>query len=132
MPDQELWDGEREQRWQIMERMEEDRAKRERNALASGRTGAAGEADYQRRLAEQGLTGDQVAPGQSDAGLAEDVRNRLLEDQVLAGSEVDVDAAAGEVTLRGKVESLQARQHAQLVAEQVGGVTRVTNLLKVR
>lgn len=114
MPDQELWDGEREQRWQIMERMEEDRAKRERNALASGRTGAAGEADYQRRLAEQGLTGDQVAPGQSDAGLAEDVRNRLLEDQVLAGSEVDVDAAAGEVTLRGTVNSPQARQHAQL------------------
>ena len=132
MPDLELWDGEREQRWQIMERMEEARAKRERDALASSSSGPAADADYRRRLAEQGLTGDQVAHGQADADLAEDVRRQINEDRELAASEVEVIVTGGEVTLTGMVDSPDARQRAQLLAEQVGGVSRVTNRLEVR
>ena len=55
MPKPELWQGERDQRWQITEQMEEDRAERERHARKSGASGAEEDADYEQRLVRRDL-----------------------------------------------------------------------------
>jgi hyperosmotically inducible periplasmic protein len=46
-------------------------------------------------------------------------------------SKINVDSADGVVTLKGKVESAEAKKKAEQVAKQVDGVKRVKNQLTV-
>jgi len=47
------------------------------------------------------------------------------------GRKISVDTHAGIVTLRGKVESAQAKNAAEHIARRVDGVKGVTSLLQV-
>lgn len=130
MPKPELWQGERDQRWQIMERMEEDRAERERHARKSGASGAEEDADYEQRLAEQGLTAP--TPGDhTDAQLADEIYRLFKADGHLATSGIVVEVTDGEVTLTGTVANPEARQRAQGLAEQVQGVAEIVSRLRI-
>jgi osmotically-inducible protein OsmY len=136
MAEHELWRGEQGERWRVMERMEEDRAARERHALRD--TG--GEGEYRRRLAEQ--RGGSAGPGdtnrgrgprgyrRSDARILEDVSDRLTEDRDLDASGIEVEVADGEVTLKGTVSDRAARRRAEDIASSVSGVRHVTNDLR--
>ena len=134
MPERELWQGERDQRWQVMERMEEDRAARERHARGSAATGGDAAADYRQRLAEQGFATDPRERGgrDADARLADAIRRRIEEDGHGAADGITVDAAAGEVTLTGTVASHAAHRRVRAVVEQVRGVSRIADRLRVR
>jgi osmotically-inducible protein OsmY len=130
MPKRELWQGEREPRWQIMERMEEDRAKRERHARTVGAGGDEG-ADYRRRLVEQGLAAGTLVPDGDDARLADGIRRRIEPDRHLSAIDITVEVVGGEVMLTGTVADLEAQRRVQALAEQIAGVTRTANRLWV-
>ncbi len=66
----------------------------------------------------------------SDERIKEDVNDRLSDGSIDA-SNVDVKVQNGEVTLTGTVESRRIKFHAETIAEQVLGVTDVTNQLRV-
>lgn len=131
-----FWRGEPAERRRVMERMEEDRAARERHALRD----RGGEAEYRRRLAEQ--RGEQPAAAhrgrgpkgyrRSDERILEDVCDRLTEDRELDAAGIEVRVEGGEVTLSGTVESRADRRRAEDLAESVSGVTHVTNNLRAR
>jgi osmotically-inducible protein OsmY len=59
------------------------------------------------------------------------VQARYFTDPMLRGSEVDVAAEGGVVTLSGTVVNEAARAQAVTLAQQVDGVTRVENKLEV-
>ena len=61
----------------------------------------------------------------------EDVNQKLTDHHELDASEIEVTCENGEVILKGKVESRQAKRLAEDLAEQVSGVTDVRNELKV-
>jgi osmotically-inducible protein OsmY len=136
MAEEELWRGERGQRWEIMQRMEEDRAARVGYALRSAGHGMSSEEDYRRRLAEQ-RSGGHRGRGprgyrRSDERIAEDVNQRLTDDPDVDASEIEVSVANGEVTLTGRVDSKATRRLAEDIAEDVLGVGYVSNKLMVR
>lgn len=74
-------------------------------------------------------TGTQARP---DAWITTSVQARLYGDDAVRGGNVDVDTNGGVVTLRGTVESEQAKQQAVTVARAVEGVTRVDDQMTVQ
>lgn len=131
MPKPELWQGERDQRWQIMERMEEDRAERERHARKSGASGTEANADYQQRLAEQGLTAPAPGDHNADARLADEIYRLIEAEGHLAASGIVVEVTNCEVTLTGTAANPEACQRARELAEQVPGVARTVSRLQI-
>lgn len=67
----------------------------------------------------------------NDARIREDVCDRLTDDRGIDASEIEVEVAAGEVTLRGHVPERAMRRQAELLAERVAGVAHVQNDLRV-
>jgi len=67
----------------------------------------------------------------SDDRIKEDVSDRLSEGW-LDASDIEVQVAAGEVTLNGHVESRSAKRRAEDLADSVAGVRHVQNNLRVR
>jgi osmotically-inducible protein OsmY len=63
--------------------------------------------------------------------LASRVESRLASSLSLYGSDIDVSAEDGTVTLTGKVADQQARQRAGHLARRTAGVDRVDNQLQV-
>lgn len=140
MAEHEFWQGERAERYRIMEQMEEDRAARERYALRD----QGGEDEYRRRRAEQ-RGAEQRGDGQgashrgrgprsyrrTDTRILEDVSDRLADDPHLDASGIEVAVAEGEVTLSGTVDSRAARRHAEDLVASVPGVRQVMNGLRV-
>jgi len=68
----------------------------------------------------------------SDERIREDVNDRLTDDAWLDASEIEVQVAAGEVTLSGSVMSREDRRRAEDLAEHVSGVRHVQNNIRVR
>lgn len=68
--------------------------------------------------------------GASDQDIAAAVRSRL-ELSAAVSNPVDVEVARGTATLRGDVETLEAKRKAAAMASQVAGVERVENELQV-
>jgi hypothetical protein len=68
----------------------------------------------------------------SDDRIKEDVCERLTQHGQLDASEVQVDVKNCEVTLRGTVDSRQAKRMAEDAAESVSGVREVRNELRTR
>jgi hyperosmotically inducible periplasmic protein len=74
-----------------------------------------------------------VAPGQrkavdrQDDEIVEAVKDRLKHDQALKGSDIDVRADKGRVTLTGSAKDVNARARASELARGVAGVKSVKN-----
>jgi len=64
--------------------------------------------------------------------IREDVCDRLTEDPFIDASDIEVFVTGTEVFLRGVVENRVAQRQAQSIAEDVVGVRRVDNELRVR
>lgn len=79
--------------------------------------------------AKKGLNkmGDKV----TDAWLTTKVIWHITGDDVLQGSDINVDTSNNVVTLKGTVRTAAARAHAEMVAKDVDGVKRVVNELKI-
>jgi osmotically-inducible protein OsmY len=69
--------------------------------------------------------------GRTDADTQAAVLAALIDDDKLHGSDIDVEADAGTVTLRGLVELQSQRDRAERVALGIGGVAHVVNDLRV-
>src|SRR6185503_8984650 len=67
----------------------------------------------------------------ADAGLTAKVKAALASDAGLNTLKIDVDANSGVVTLKGQVESDDAKKRIQEVTQRVPGVTWVQNQLSV-
>jgi hyperosmotically inducible protein len=74
--------------------------------------------------------GDRKAVDAKDEDLTKSVKDRLKKDARLKGSDVEVRADKGVVTLTGEVKDLGARARASEVARGVPGVRSVKNELK--
>jgi len=66
-----------------------------------------------------------------DAQLAQELQEILTKDPELDSSEIEVEVEGGAVTLRGVVDSTDARLLAEELVESVTGVREVHNNLKV-
>jgi hypothetical protein len=71
-------------------------------------------------------------PARRDSRIAEDVNDRLTEDDWLDATDVEATVVAGEVTLSGTVDSRQAKRRAEDIAESVSGVRDVFNQLRIQ
>lgn len=68
----------------------------------------------------------------SDERIREDVCDCLTEADDVDASNIDVQVAAGTVTLVGTVESRYAKRRAEDISESVGGVKDVQNQLRLQ
>jgi len=66
-----------------------------------------------------------------DAQLAQELQEILTKDPQLDSTEIEVEVEGGAVTLRGVVDSSDARLLAEELVESVTGVREVHNNLKV-
>jgi len=66
----------------------------------------------------------------SDERIQEDLSERIME-QGLDASEVEVRVSGGEVTLTGTVRDRSLRFQLEHLADQISGVTDVTNNIRV-
>jgi len=66
-----------------------------------------------------------------DSWLTTKTKAKLFADRHVKGRKISVDTHGGIVTLRGKVESAQAKNAAEQIARRVDGVKGVTSLLQV-
>lgn len=67
-----------------------------------------------------------------DAAITTQVKAELLADKLVSGVAISVQTFKGEVTLTGAVDSDMQIRRAENIARSVKGVTRVTNLLKLK
>jgi hyperosmotically inducible protein len=81
---------------------------------------------------ERAKNRETVSKGTSNAALTTKVKSALAKDagfKTLA--KIDVDSNEGVVTLKGRVESADAKKKAEQIAKQVDGVKSVKNQLRV-
>lgn len=62
-----------------------------------------------------------------NAALTTKVKAALLADELVKGTQINVDSNNGVVTLKGTVDSPAHKEKAEQVAKGVSGVTRVQN-----
>ena len=67
----------------------------------------------------------------SDERIREDVCDRLTDDPDVDATEIDVQVASGEVTLSGTVHTRGEKRRACDIADGVGGVRDVHNIIKI-
>jgi hypothetical protein len=67
----------------------------------------------------------------SDAAISTEVETQLALQQDLSGAQIQASALNGRVTLTGTVPSEKAKERAEDVAEDVNGVSRVENQLRI-
>jgi osmotically-inducible protein OsmY len=72
-----------------------------------------------------------AACGRSDQAVQGGVKARLAADPVVHSRQIDVDAHKGVVTLSGRVDSADERQHAMQVAASTEGVLRVIDHMAI-
>ena len=68
----------------------------------------------------------------SDQRILEDVSDRLMEDDELDATDIEVSVDSAEVTLNGSVDSRSDKYRAEDLAEAVSGVGRVQNNLRIQ
>lgn len=81
---------------------------------------------------ERAQNREKVSSTASNAALTTKVKTALASDvgmRTMTG--IDVDSNEGVVTLKGKVDSADAKKKAEAVAKKVGGVKSVKNQLRV-
>jgi hypothetical protein len=72
-----------------------------------------------------------AACGRSDTAVEAGVKARLAADPVVHSRQVDVHSHEGTVTLSGRIDTREERQHAMQVAASTEGVLRVIDHLEV-
>jgi osmotically-inducible protein OsmY len=75
--------------------------------------------------------GDKIGKSIDDAWLHTKITSKLLTGAGTTGFKINVDVQDKVVTLRGKVDSLEAKQRAEQLARDTEGVARVINRLTV-
>jgi hyperosmotically inducible periplasmic protein len=74
----------------------------------------------------------EVSKSAAGAALTTKVKSALAADAGMRTmTSIDVDSADGVVTLKGRVDSADAKKKAEAIAKKVDGVKRVKNELKV-
>jgi len=77
-------------------------------------------------------TGEKLGDSMEDAWLHTKVKAKLAANQATQALKINVDVDKNVVTLRGEVESPQAKREAGRIAGETDGVRRVNNLLTVK
>lgn len=67
----------------------------------------------------------------SDARIKEDICERLMEDDAIDASDIEIDVANGEVTISGNVDRRDIKRQVEDVVEDVMGVKHVQNNIRV-
>lgn len=81
---------------------------------------------------ERAQNREKVSKGASNAALTTKVKSALAKDAGFKTlGKIDVDSNEGVVTLKGRVESAEAKKKAGQIAKQVDGVKSVKNQLRV-
>ena len=81
---------------------------------------------------ERAQNREKVSKGASNASLTAKVKTALASDVGMKTmTNIDVDSNEGVVTLKGKVDTADAKKKAEAIAKKVDGVKRVKNELKV-
>ena len=68
----------------------------------------------------------------TDSRIEEDINERLTEHSWIDATDVEVSVENGEVTLRGRVDNLEAKDLAEEIAESAFGVKSVDNQIRVK
>jgi osmotically-inducible protein OsmY len=73
-------------------------------------------------------------PGQfiDDAAITAKVKAELIKDDTVKAGQVNVTTSQGIVQLSGSVDTLAAKQQAEVIAGRVAGVKSVMNSLQVK
>ncbi|GAB2898745.1 BON domain-containing protein [Microbulbifer echini] len=74
---------------------------------------------------------DTISSEYTDAKIATVVKTRLLLDQQIPGTKIDVSAQGGTITLKGSVKSSAQKDLAQAIAENTEDVKKVVNNLTI-
>jgi hyperosmotically inducible protein len=72
-----------------------------------------------------------VVAATPDAWITTKTKLALLTTEGVSGTAIQVDTILGKVTLHGKVRSAEEKAKAEAVAQKIGGVQEVRNLLQV-
>ena len=81
---------------------------------------------------ERAKNRETVSKGASNATLTTKVKSALAKDSGFKTlGKINVDSNEGVVTLKGRVESAEAKKKAEQIAKQVDGVKSVKNQLRV-
>ena len=81
---------------------------------------------------ERAQNRERVSKGASNAALTTKVKTALASDVGMRTmTSIDVDSNQGVVTLKGKVDSAEAKKKAEEIAKKVDGVKSVKNQLRV-
>lgn len=81
---------------------------------------------------ERAKNRDTVSSGASNATLTTKVKSALARDSGMGTmTSIDVDSDKGVVTLKGKVDTADAKKKAEEIAKKVEGVKSVKNQLRV-
>jgi hyperosmotically inducible periplasmic protein len=81
---------------------------------------------------ERAKNRDKVSTGASNAALTTKVKSALAKDSGMGTmTSIDVDSDKGVVTLKGKVDTAEAKKKAEAIAKKVDGVKSVKNQLRV-
>jgi len=111
-------------------------------ALAAGQSGTQGYSnpaatDQSGKSTDQSSTYDIKTEGNTTSGMASDswitlkAKMALLADDKVSSTNVHVTTKQGVITLRGKVDSDEAKQAAEADAQKIDGVQKVMNHLVV-
>jgi hyperosmotically inducible periplasmic protein len=76
--------------------------------------------------------GDKIGDSVDDAWIHAKITAKLIGDSETPARKINVDVVKNVVTLRGKVDTVAAKQEAVRIARETEGVKRVTDLLVVR
>lgn len=68
----------------------------------------------------------------SDERILDDAHDRLERDGWVDATDVEISINAGEISLRGTVETREMRRRAEEIVDSISGVRHVTNDLRVR
>src|SRR5207302_3816713 len=103
---------------------------------AEATTPATGRGQYgeeQAREEREKAKANKETVGQSldDAWIHTKIVAKLIGDTQTPERKINVDVVAGAVTLRGEIDTAEAKAEAERVAKETDGVKKVTNQLKV-
>lgn len=97
--------------------------------VATFALGACTRAERQEARTEAKQATNTAANTIDNAALTTKVKAALLADELVKGTQINVDSSNGVVTLNGAVDSAAHMERAEQVARGVSGVTRVQNNL---
>jgi osmotically-inducible protein OsmY len=98
----------------------------------SGGQGGVGTSMGRGQATQRGVGRGPKGYKRSDERIREDICDRLMQNDDLDSSDVEVQVSGGEVTLQGTVESRQMKHVIENIVDSVQGVQEVHNQLRVK